>query len=150
MLVTSIFFFSDNVFKMFSLLGSLKLKISWQSVGSLRYNKILELVQIEIISSRNIKFDSKTTFPFWKGGKHCGERRKMPISSFAYLIRTMFSYAFFPTVPLSLSKTTQCFTWLLHKSFENTVGKGEIARNEQFLLFPQCFLFFLRTFRHFH
>ena len=24
-------------------------------------------------------------------------------------------------------------------SFENTVGKGEIARNEQFLLFLQCF-----------
>ena len=24
-------------------------------------------------------------------------------------------------------------------SFENIVGKGEIARNEQFLLFPQCF-----------
>ena len=27
-----------------------------------------------------------------------------------------------------------------NKLFENTVGKGEIARNEQFLLFPQCFL----------
>ena len=26
------------------------------------------------------------------------------------------------------------------KAFENIVGKGEIARNEQFLLFPQCFL----------
>ena len=25
-------------------------------------------------------------------------------------------------------------------ALENTVGKGEIARNEQFLLFPQCFL----------
>ena len=25
-------------------------------------------------------------------------------------------------------------------TFENTVGKGEIAHNEQFLLFPQCFL----------
>ena len=25
-------------------------------------------------------------------------------------------------------------------SFENIVGKGEIAHNEQFLLFPQCFL----------
>ena len=25
------------------------------------------------------------------------------------------------------------------KRLENTVGKGEIARNEQFLLFPQCF-----------
>ena len=26
------------------------------------------------------------------------------------------------------------------KAFENIVGKEEIARNEQFLLFPQCFL----------
>ena len=42
------------------------------------------------------------------------------------------------------------FTCLKYKSFENTVGKGEIARNEQFLLFPQCFLPFWRTFRHFH
>ena len=25
--------------------------------------------------------------------------------------------------------------------FEKIVGKGEIARNEQFHLFPQCFLF---------
>ena len=39
---------------------------------------------------------------------------------------------------------------LLYKSFENTVGKGEIAHNEQFLLFPQCFLPFWRTFHHFH
>ena len=28
----------------------------------------------------------------------------------------------------------------MYTSFENTVGKGELARNEQFLLFPQCFL----------
>ena len=34
-------------------------------------------------------------------------------------------------------------------SFENTVGKGEIARNEQFLLFPRCFLPVLKTFCHF-
>ena len=27
----------------------------------------------------------------------------------------------------------------LSKRAENTVGKGEIARYEQFLLFPQCF-----------
>ena len=31
-------------------------------------------------------------------------------------------------------------TPLRNKPFENTVGKGEIARNEQFLLFPQCFI----------
>ena len=29
------------------------------------------------------------------------------------------------------------FTCLQNKFFENTVEKGEIARNEQFLLFPQ-------------
>ena len=28
----------------------------------------------------------------------------------------------------------------LQTAFENIVGKEEIARNEQFLLFPQCFL----------
>ena len=27
-------------------------------------------------------------------------------------------------------------------AFENIVGKGEIAHNEQFLLFPQCFLLY--------
>ena len=27
----------------------------------------------------------------------------------------------------------------LSKKVENTVGKGEIARHEQFFLFPQCF-----------
>ena len=31
------------------------------------------------------------------------------------------------------------FTYLQFRALENTVGKGEIARNEQFLLFPQCF-----------
>ena len=31
---------------------------------------------------------------------------------------------------------------LQYKSFENTVGKGEIARNKQFLDFPQCFYLF--------
>ena len=37
------------------------------------------------------------------------------------------------------------FTCLQYKSFEITGGKGEIARNEQFLLFPQRFLpFFIK------
>ena len=34
--------------------------------------------------------------------------------------------------------------------FGNSVGKGEIARNEQFLLFPQCFNPVLRIFCHFY
>ena len=28
---------------------------------------------------------------------------------------------------------------MLSKQVENTLGKGEIARHEQFLLFPHCF-----------
>ena len=51
-----------------------------------------------------------------------------------------------------------CWSWpcpkqalcLQYKSFENTAGKGKIARNEQFLLLPQCFLPVWRTFFHFH
>ena len=38
---------------------------------------------------------------------------------------------------------------LQYKSSENTVGKGEIACNRQFLLFPQCFILFLERFMSF-
>ena len=48
-------------------------------------------------------------------------------------------------------KQSLVFTCLQLKSFENTVGKGEIACNKQFLLFPQCLLpVFQRTFCDFH
>ena len=49
-------------------------------------------------------------------------------------------------IALYLSQTSPGF----YVSFENTVGKGEIARNEQFLLFPKCFPPVKRTFCHFH
>ena len=39
---------------------------------------------------------------------------------------------------------------LQYKVFESTVGKVEIARDEQFLLFAQCFQPLLRTFHHVH
>ena len=59
-------------------------------------------------------------------------------------------------LPLTLSQTTNfrqfqtkslqttILNWMKmaessSKGVENTVGKGEIARNRQFLLFPQCF-----------
>ena len=41
---------------------------------------------------------------------------------------------------LTFPKQALVSTCLQYKPFENTAGKGEIARNEQFLLFPQCFL----------
>ena len=38
------------------------------------------------------------------------------------------------------STDTRFNTSTTQTAFENNVGKGEIARNEQFLLYPQCFL----------
>ena len=38
------------------------------------------------------------------------------------------------TTIFNLMKMAKFFKWV-----ENTVGKGEIARFEQFLLYPQCF-----------
>ena len=35
-------------------------------------------------------------------------------------------------------------------SLKNIVGKRKIACNDQFLIFPQCFLLIWRTFYHFH
>ena len=52
---------------------------------------------------------------------------------------------------LTLSKTSPGFyVSAVHVFFLNTVEKGDIAHNEQFLLFPQCFLPFPRTVCHFH
>ena len=47
-------------------------------------------------------------------------------------------------------KQALAFKCLQYKSFENTVGTGEVACNEQFLLFQQCFLPFWRSPHHFH
>ena len=49
----------------------------------------------------------------------------------------------FPKQPL-------VFTHLQYKSFWKLCEKGEISHNEQFLLFPQCFLSIRRTFCNFH
>ena len=47
---------------------------------------------------------------------------------------------------LTLSQTSPVFACLHYKSFETTVGKGEIAHNEQFLLSPHCFHLFGKLF----
>ena len=52
---------------------------------------------------------------------------------------------------LTLSRTSPGFYVFAIQVFLKTLwGKGEIACNEQFLLFPQCFLQVLKTFCHFH
>ena len=63
-----------------------------------------------------------------------------------FSFHTWFSKVFLPCENTGLfPKQALVFTCLQYKSFENTVGKGDIAHNEQFLLFPQ-FSFHLESF----
>ena len=43
-------------------------------------------------------------------------------------------------IPYPFPKQALVLTCLQYMSFENTMGKGKIARYEQFLLFLKCFL----------
>ena len=90
------------------------------------------------------------------GRKHCGKRRNYSLRAISFFPpvflkdlycrhiknRSCFrkgQKVFFHLI-LTLPKQALVFTCLQYKSFENTAGKGEIARNQQFLLFPLCFL----------
>ena len=77
------------------------------------------------------------------------------IKYFARKESVFWSRGCFPAKIFSRMSSTNTLTvnpfpnkpWCLqHKSFESTVGKGEIARNEQFLLFAQIFFFFFHPF----
>ena len=70
-----------------------------------------------------------------------------PVNSYLQLADNLVCFFF---LPKPFPKQALVFTCPHYKTFENTVGKGEIARNEQFLLFPHCFLSVCRTFFHFY
>ena len=120
--------------------------IVWLRVNHLQDNNILDYSKSR---EHQITYYSNDAIHLWYGRKQCGKMRKcwLPASS---PFPTMFSKAL-----LSL-RGCLCFNpfpnkfWLSHvcSTFENTVGKGEIAHNEQFLLYPQCFLPIWRTFCH--
>ena len=55
----------------------------------------------------------------------------------------------FTTMCLVFPKQALVFTCLPYKSFQKTVGKGEIPHHKQFLHFKQCFLPFCRAFMPF-
>ena len=51
---------------------------------------------------------------------------------------------------LTLSQTSPSFYMSVAQVLKTLWGKGENAHNEQFFLFPQCFLPIGKTFCHFH
>ena len=73
-------------------------------------------------------------------------RSALCVAFFQDLIRFSCPLSFVLLFTYPFAKQALVFTCLQYKSFENTVGKGEIARNEQFLLIPQCFLPILDNF----
>ena len=90
-------------------------------------------------------------------GENAGIQHFLHFTQYFLLSQNKFKYLscinfanceFFQFNPFPRNDTF--LTPLGRKPFENTVGKGEIARNEQFLLFPQCFLPVWITFCHFH
>ena len=70
------------------------------------------------------------------------------LSSRFYRTHYLSHLSFADFTPSPFPKQALVFMCLQYKSLENTVEKGEIARNEQFLLFPQHFLLFRRTISH--
>ena len=89
-------------------------------------------IQNESISRLQNKFHSNIEI-FFKGWETMEKRQKV------FFLRALNP---FPKKPWFVRV---CSTSLL-----NTEGKGEIAHNEQFHLFPQCFLPVRKTFCHFH
>ena len=72
------------------------------------------------------------------GRKHCGKRRNCSLRAIP-----PFPSVFKRLVSQGRQKVSLCGNGLMHHqqtAFENIVGKEEIARKEQFLLFPQRFL----------
>ena len=67
----------------------------------------------------------------------------MHVTSIIFYACGVFYPSEVKTYFLTLSQTSPGFhvsaVQVAFKSFEKTVGNGEIARNEQFLLFPKCF-----------
>ena len=57
------------------------------------------------------------------------------------LVTSIFSFSYYIFYPFNpFPKQALVFMCVQYKSFENTVGKEEIACNERFLCFPRCFL----------
>ena len=80
--------------------------------------------------------------------KYCGEKKKNLVTTISPS-PTMFSKQISPRYPtvLTLSQASPCLMCLHYNLFENTVEKGEIVCNEQFLIFAQCFLPFRSKFK---
>ena len=151
MLITSNFSFSHSVFKRLVLQTCKKKGLFgkgltlYQAIarfnepekGSLIFPSITFHFPFKKIRLRPIHF-FQNNISYRKENKFCPFQKN-------HLCTVFQNFNTFPNKPSSLRV---CCINLLKK--KNTVGNEEIAHNEQFLLFPQCFLPFWRTFCKFY
>ena len=127
MLVTSLFFFSQNVSKRILL---------WGHINNFEFGVILTILKLLQMSK-----------------KDCGKRRNCSIWAISPFSKVFSKDLYSRHVKTRVCFYKQALVFYIcvcYKSFGNTVRKGEIARYEQFLLFSQCFLAVWRTSCHFH
>ena len=90
----------------------------------------------EIFNEKYAVVLNKATFRWDALPTNNGKRRESKGRKIIMNFYTLLNKDTLDLSKLTLSQTKPGF----YKSFENTVGKGEIAHNEQFLLFQQFFL----------
>ena len=137
MLVTSIFSFSNNVFKRLFLQGRQKSRLSGEELSTQLQSSLLNIFRI-----RQIKCASDDGIRLQKGRENSGSRRKCWFPSFSPVPIMVFinlDPKIFNSLPYNLHFQQPRMTF---KPFENIVGKTENAgyQNEQFQLFLRCFL----------
>ena len=130
--VTSNFSFTHSVFKRL-VLQTCKNKSLFGKGLTPYQRRTLTHVKIQSICRRKIRCCSEDQTSLYKSRKLSRKRRKWGSPKFPP-IPTIFSKLFIP-----FPKKALVLTYLQYKSFKNTVGKGEIGCNEQFLLFPTMF-----------
>ena len=128
-------------------------------------NLSLHCTRRQILDSSKLKRFADDNFKFDENGRKLSKRVENTVGQREiaryeqFLLFPVFSKGMFPRgvkrchcveMGKPFTKQASVFRCLQYKSFENTVGKGEIARNELFLLFPQCFLPVCKTFCHFN
>ena len=137
------------------------LSIWTPSLKSLRNDKILDWTKLKAVADDKLNFAKMIISLFGKVEKHCGKRTKCWLPAFSPLA-TMLSKGLFYGVDESRVYAKMIISlfleWtklkavaddklnfakmiiFLFGKVENTVGKGENAGYQHFLLFPLCFL----------
>ena len=134
-----------------------KCSIVWKLVHSLPNNKFLEWSKLKAFADDKIKVAEKLKFVLDKVENIAGRGENTGYKHFLLFPQCFQEYYFgvvksrdYVVMSEPFPKQALVFMCLQYRSFENTVGKGEIAHDVKFLLFPQCFQALERTFCHFH